>query len=86
MEANTKTALRKGEWVMIPPYAGPAVNEQVNIELGNADVYQLYCLREDIGQKENLAETHPDKLREMIVTFEKIRGTDYQNVQELELK
>lgn len=74
LEATTRTAYRKGNWVMIPPYKGPAVNTQVNIELGNADEYQLYNLSNDIGQQENLAKTDPEKLEEMITDFEKIRG------------
>ena len=36
LEASTRTALRKGDWIMIPPYKGPAVEKFVNIELGNS--------------------------------------------------
>ena len=86
LEATTRTALRKGDWILIPPYAGPAVNKMVDIELGNSDDYQLYHLKEDIGEQNNLAETNKEKLEEMITTFEEIRGKDYKNVQKLELK
>ncbi len=86
LEATTKTALRQGNWVMIPPYPGPAVQNQVNIELGNSESYQLYNLSEDIGQQSNLAESNPEKLQEMIQLFEQIRGTGAGNVQQLELK
>ena len=86
LEANSRTAFRKGDWVLIPPYPGPAVSMQVNIELGNSADYQLYNLIEDIGQQNNLAETNPEKLQEMITSFEEIRGADYQDVQQLELK
>ncbi|SDD18489.1 Arylsulfatase A [Algoriphagus faecimaris] len=86
LEATTKTALRQGDWVMIPPYPGPAVQNQVNIELGNAEGYQLYDLSEDIGQQNNLAESNPEKLQEMIQLFEQIRGTGAGNVEQLELK
>lgn len=86
LEATTKTALRQGNWVMIPPYPGPAVQNQVNIELGNSESYQLYDLSEDIGQQRNLAESHPEKLQEMIQLFEQIRGTGAGNVEQLELK
>lgn len=74
IEAMTRTALRKGDWVMIPPYQGPAVNPNVNIELGNSSDYQLYHLKEDLGQQNNLAQTHPEKLDEMIMVFEAIRS------------
>ncbi|MGI9542736.1 MAG: sulfatase family protein [Cyclobacteriaceae bacterium] len=86
LEATTRTAFRKGDWVMIPPYSGPAINEMVNIELGNNADYMLYNLKEDIGQQNNLAEADKSKLEEMIAAFERIRGKDYGNVQKLELK
>ena len=78
--------MRKGDWVLIPPYKGPAVNKSVNIELGNSDQFQLYNLKEDLGQQNNLAGSYPEKLQEMISTFEQIRGVDFQNVEQLELK
>ena len=85
IEATTRTAFRKGDWLMIPPYKGPAVNKFVNIELGNADQYQLYNLAEDIGEQNNLAESQPDKLQEMIREFEAIRGKS-ADIEQLELK
>nr|WP_205125553.1 arylsulfatase [Flammeovirga kamogawensis] len=86
LEANTKTLLREGDWVMIPPYQGPKVETQVNIELGNADEFQLYNIKEDPSQNNNLAQTNKKKLQEMINSFEKVRGNDYQKVEQLELK
>lgn len=86
IEANTKTAIRNGDWLMIPPYTGDAILEEVNIELGNAKEYQLYNLKEDVGQKNNLANKESKRLKEMIKHFELIRGKDYKNVEKLELK
>ncbi|MDW7692353.1 arylsulfatase [Flammeovirgaceae bacterium SG7u.111] len=74
MEATSRTALRKGDWVMIPPYKGPAVSKQVKIELGNTEAYQLYNVKEDIGEQNNLAESNPEKLKEMVTIYEEIRG------------
>ncbi len=74
LEATSRTALRKGDWVMIPPHTGPQRNQQVNIELGNEKEYQLFNLAEDIGQRNNLAETEPEKLQEMINRYDAIRG------------
>ena len=71
---------------MIPPYGGDAVLEEVNIEMGNSADYQLYNLKEDIGQKNNLAKTHPNLLKTMIKDFELIRGKDYKKVEKIELK
>ncbi len=74
LEATGRTALRKGDWVLIPPYNGPAISKNVNIEIGNAPDYQLYNLKEDIGEQNDLALTQPVKLEEMIASYNEIRG------------
>ncbi|NLJ00333.1 MAG: sulfatase-like hydrolase/transferase, partial [Bacteroidales bacterium] len=78
IEAQTRTALRAGDWVMIPPYNGPAVNKMVNIELGNSEEFQLYNIVKDIGQQVNIADSEPEKLQEMIAAFEQLRGVKLQ--------
>ncbi|WP_431124133.1 sulfatase family protein [Flagellimonas flava] len=85
IEASTRTALRKGDWVMIPPYGGQKVSPNVQIELGNSDEFQLYNLKEDIGETQNLAKSNPEKLQELIAVFERIRGEN-MNIEPLELK
>ena len=86
IEATSRTAFRKGDWALIPPYDGPEVNTLVKIELGNYDYYQLYNLKEDIRQKNNLAKSNPEKLKELITAYEKIRGNENRDIQQLELK
>jgi arylsulfatase A-like enzyme len=86
IEANTKTAFRQGDWMLIPPYPGDAILEEVNIEMGNDKEYQLYNLKKDIGQKNNLAKAQPKKLKELMKNFELIRGNSYNNVEKIELK
>lgn len=86
IEATTRTAFRKGDWIMIPPYEGPAVEEQVNIELGNSSEYQLYNLKDDKGQQNNLAVSNPGMLNEMLEEFTAIRGNDFKKIESLELK
>ena len=86
LEATSRTALRQGDWVMIPPYKGPAVNTQVNIELANANEYQLYNLKEDISQQTNLASSNTSKLEEMKLLFKKLRGDAQKDIEQLELK
>ena len=71
---------------MIPPYSGPAVNEKVQIELGNDSDFQLYNLAQDIGQQNNLADGQPQKLQDMLTAFQAIRGDGYVKAQKLELK
>ena len=86
IEATSRTAFKRGDWVMIPPYEGPAVNDKVQIELGNDSDFQLYNLNEDIEQQNNLAPLMPGKLQEMLTAFEAIRGDDYGEIEKLELK
>ena len=86
IEATSRTAFKKGDWVMIPPYDGPAINDKVQIELGNDSDFQLYNLTEDIEQQNNLAALKPDKLQEMLTAFEIIRGKDFRKIEKLELK
>jgi len=86
VEATTRTALRKGDWIMIPPYKGPAIQKKVNIELGNSKDYQLYNLKDDLGQQNNLASLEPEKLQELIKIFEEKRGEGYKNTEKLQMK
>tara|TARA_R110002073_G_scaffold176039_1_gene333609 strand:- start:44 stop:892 length:849 start_codon:yes stop_codon:yes gene_type:complete len=86
IEATTRTAFRQGDWILIPPYKGPAVNKIKNIETGNSKEYQLYNLKEDIGQKNNLAKMHPDKLEAMLKEFESIRGGAYNEIEQPDFK
>ena len=41
------------------------MNLQTNTELGNSPMAQLYDLRVDPGERRNLAEQNPDKVREL---------------------
>ena len=86
IEATSRTAFKRGDWVMIPPYEGFAVNDKVKIELGNDPEFQLYNLSNDVGQQNNLALQNPKKLQEMLMAFEAIRGKDYNKTEKLELK
>ncbi|MDN3618103.1 arylsulfatase [Polaribacter undariae] len=80
IEANSKTALRSGDWLMIPPYKGWEFNKKVNTDLGVLPKLQLYNLKEDVGQQKNLAETNPEKLAEMIQVYESLRGEKIKEI------
>ncbi|MDO5968713.1 arylsulfatase [Flavivirga aquimarina] len=73
IEAKSHTALRSGDWIMIPPYKGNTINKKVGIETGNSLEYKLYDLKNDIGQQKNLAKENPQKLKEMIQIFEGLK-------------
>ena len=74
IEANSRTALRSGDWLMIPPYKGNKFNKKVNIDVGIRPEFQLYNLKQDVGQEQNLAATNPEKLAELIKVYESLRG------------
>lgn len=86
IEATSRTALRSGNWLMIPPYKGSPMNKQVNIELGNSEKYQLYNLNEDLGQIENMAESNPQLLDSLTERYSELIGSYAKDMQELELK
>lgn len=74
LEATGRLALRKGKYVMIPPHKGAAKISTVNIEIGNDPEIQLYDLKSDIGQQNNIAKDNPEVLNEMIQDYERIVG------------
>ncbi|TVZ55639.1 arylsulfatase A-like enzyme [Lutibacter sp. Hel_I_33_5] len=86
IEATSRLAYRKGDWVMIPPYEGPKVLDQVEIEVGNSSEYLLYNLTNDIGQQNNLASVNPKKLEEMKAGFKMVKGDVETKTEQIELK
>lgn len=60
VEAAGALSVFDGEWKYIEPGNGPAYNKLTNIELGVSKEEQLYNLRQDIGEKRNLAAEHPE--------------------------
>ena len=64
---------REGDWKMIEGNDGPKVNRGTNTELGNAPAAQLYNVVKDRGEVSNLAARHPERVRAMQATLEKIR-------------
>lgn len=75
---QAKTVLRQADWVFIPPHPGPAVNTDVDIELGNSPEPQLYDLRRDLSQQRNLADENPSMVESMearLADMRACRGT-----------
>ncbi|MEJ7740258.1 MAG: arylsulfatase [Chitinophagaceae bacterium] len=58
-------AVVKDEWKYIAPNKGKAMDALTNIELGNNPLPQLYNFKNDIGEKNNLAEKYPEKVKEL---------------------
>lgn len=86
IEATSRTAFRKGDWVFIPAYKGPKVLKNKGVETGNSKELQLYNLKEDPHQDVNLAKSNPEKLTEMIKEFEAIRGKTYTDTEQPDFK
>lgn len=58
-----------GQWKYITPNNKPAYNKLTNTELGNSPEDQLYDLKEDVGEKKNVAAEHPEivaKLKQIL--------------------
>jgi arylsulfatase A-like enzyme len=67
-------SLRQGRWKYIEPGKGPRIQANTNTELGNDPEPQLYDLGADPGEKNNVASSHPDKVREMRALLDAIRS------------
>lgn len=68
------TAFRKGDYVLIPPHeGGKMTNKWVNIETGRSKDFQLYNLKKDREQTENISEEKPELVQEMIAEIKKIK-------------
>jgi arylsulfatase A-like enzyme len=71
---GSKTVVRQGNWVYIPPHDGPKLFGDKGIETGNDTAPQLYDMDTDIGQRENLAAQNPEKVAELNALLESIHG------------
>jgi arylsulfatase A-like enzyme len=73
VEHSGRLTLLKGEWKYIEPGEGPRIQTNTNTETGNDPSPQLYNLKSDIGEKNNVARQYPDKVQEMSQLLQKIR-------------
>jgi arylsulfatase A-like enzyme len=67
------TAIIKDGWKYIQPHAGAAFMKEVGIESGNSPEPQLYHLQEDIGEKRNVANQYPEKVKELEALLQKMK-------------
>lgn len=66
-------AIIEGDWKLILPSKGQAVNRNTNTELGNDPAPQLYDLSKDIAERNNVAEANPDRVKSMTAKLALIR-------------
>lgn len=67
------TAIIKDGRKYIHPHPGEAYMKLVGIESGNSSTPQLYNLKEDIGEKHNVAGQFPDKVKELETLLNKMK-------------
>jgi len=66
-------SLIQGDWKYIEPSKGAKFNRNTNTELGNDPEPQLYDLKNDLGEKTNLANRRPEKVKEMAALLQRLR-------------
>ena len=65
VEQGGALSIIKDDWKYILPNNGVAYDKLTGTETGNAPAPQLYNLKEDIGEKNNLAAKYPEKVKEL---------------------
>jgi arylsulfatase A-like enzyme len=71
---NGRLSIIKGDWKLIEPGPGGKLNISTNTETGNDPLPQLYNLKSDIGEKNNLAEQNPSVVNELTDLLLKIKN------------
>ncbi len=67
-------SLIQGDWKVIEARKGPKTNLTGN-ELGNSETPQLFNLAADIGEQNDLAAKHPERVQTMLGEIARIRAT-----------
>ena len=63
--SNGRLSIIKGDWKLIEPGPGVKISANTNIEMGNDPLPQLYYLKNDLGERNNLAEQNPVIVKEL---------------------
>lgn len=73
VEYAVALSVSNGKWKYIYSNNKSTYNKLTNTELGNAPVEQLYNLKKDKGEKNNVAGKYPDKIAELKACLDAIR-------------
>jgi arylsulfatase A-like enzyme len=76
VEQGVTLSLIRGNWKYIPPAKGPAILPDVHIASGYNEQPQLYDLKKDIAERQNVAAKHPELVKEMAAELEAIKVRD----------
>jgi arylsulfatase A-like enzyme len=74
IEQGGPLAILQNNWKYIEPTIGPKLLQLVNIEPGYDTQPQLYDLKNDIGEKNNLAAKYPEKVKELDQLMQKMKA------------
>jgi len=75
VEHSGRLTIIKGDWKYIEPGPGAKIQINTNTETGNDPMPQLYNLKNDIGEKNNLAEQYPEIVKELSKLLDQIKST-----------
>ena len=73
---NGTLSLIRDNWKYIEPSDGPKVMREVNMETGYDALPQLYNLKTDLGERQNVANQHPTLVAELTDLLKTIRETE----------
>ena len=73
VEHAGRLTIIKGDWKFIEPGPGVKIQVNTNTETGNDTQPQLYNLKTDLGEKNNLASQNPLVVKELTELLKKIR-------------
>ena len=74
-QAGTLSVI-EGDWKYIAPSnRDNPYNANTQTETGTITQPQLYNLNEDIGERNNIAAAHPDKVEKLAALIDKVRNT-----------
>lgn len=77
VEQGGAISIVKNNWKYIEPNNGLAYYQLTATESGNSPTPQLYDLKNDISEKNNLAEKYPDKVKELSALLKKIKEKSF---------
>ena len=76
VEHSGGLTIRQGDWKFIPRRPGPRLTQRTDTDTGNNPDFQLYNLSTDLGETNNLAAAHPERVKELqaLLAAERAKG------------
>jgi arylsulfatase A-like enzyme len=73
VEHSGRLTIIKGDWKYIEPGGGAKVTANTNTETGNDPMPQLYNLKSDLGEQNNVADRNPAVVKELTDLLQQIK-------------